>query len=179
MEYYRRTQTGKGMRLLLFVTLLAVGMIIAAPHLAPKETLDAMTPEKALSATWAVTPPAILLAVMLLFTSQTLVVTEDALHIVLFRGIYTRRVSLLEIAESRPARIPWYAVGVKSARRGWLYSVASGDGVELALRNGRRLVLGTDDPQGLASALRERCRALSGSEPAPERGLPLRTNRLS
>jgi hypothetical protein len=164
MEYYRRTQTGRGLVLLLLVTFLAVGMIILAPHLAPKETLDAMTPDKALPPANAVAPLAILLAVTLLFTSQTLAVTEDALRIILFRGLYTRQIPLAEIAESRPTRIPWYTVGVKSVRKGWLYSVAPGDGVELLLRNGRRLVVGTDDLQGLVAALRERFRALPQHE---------------
>jgi hypothetical protein len=164
MEYYRRTQTGRGLVLLLLVTFLAVGMIILAPHLAPKETLDAMTPDKALPPANAVAPLAILLAATLLFTSQTVAVTEDALCIVLLRGLYTRRIPLAEIAESRPTRIPWYTVGVKSVRKGWLYSVAPGDGVELLLRNGRRLVVGTGDLQGLVAALRERSRALPQHE---------------
>lgn len=40
-----------------------------------------------------------------------------------------------------------------TARHGWLWNVWGFRAVELFLRNGRRVTLGTDDPHGLAAAI--------------------------
>ncbi|NJN84219.1 MAG: hypothetical protein HC802_19360, partial [Caldilineaceae bacterium] len=45
--------------------------------------------------------------------------------------------------------------GIHLTARGWLYNVSGWQAVAISLRSGRRLMLGTDEPERLVSALRQ------------------------
>jgi len=45
-------------------------------------------------------------------------------------------------------------LGVHLTPFGWLYNVSGFDAVAITLRDGRKFALGTDDPHGLATAIR-------------------------
>ena len=69
-------------------------------------------------------------------------------------GVWTKRIPLEDIASAVPVRNPWwYGFGIHRTPRGWLYNVSGLDAVEIRLRNGRKLRLGTDEPGKLASEL--------------------------
>ena len=50
--------------------------------------------------------------------------------------------------------------GIRRGRRGWAYTVRGKRGVELTLADGRSLLLGSQRPEELAAAIRERAPAL-------------------
>jgi hypothetical protein len=69
-------------------------------------------------------------------------------------GIIRKKVPIAQIAECEPIRIRWwYGWGIHLTPHGWLYNIAGWDAVAITLRNGRKFLLGTDDPQGLAAAI--------------------------
>jgi hypothetical protein len=68
-------------------------------------------------------------------------------------GVWRKRVALDAIALTATVRLPWsYGIGIKSIPGGWAYLVAPGQGVEIVTGAGR-ILLGTDDPAGLAEAI--------------------------
>lgn len=60
---------------------------------------------------------------------------------------------LADIAAVEPTRTTfWQGWGVHYTRNGWLYNVAGYDAVLITRRDGRRLMLGTDEPRRLKAA---------------------------
>ena len=88
------------------------------------------------------------------FSSLTIEIDADALRWSFGLGVWRNRIALGEIASATPVRNPWwYGFGIHRTPRGWLYNVAGLDAVEICLRNGRMLRLGTDEPGELTKAL--------------------------
>ncbi|MBI2298568.1 MAG: hypothetical protein HYU66_06380, partial [Armatimonadetes bacterium] len=48
----------------------------------------------------------------------------------------------------------WEGWGIHGTRRGWLYNVSGFDAVLITLEQGKSFMLGTDEPEVLAEALR-------------------------
>jgi len=70
-------------------------------------------------------------------------------------GLIKKKVPLAQIIACEPIRIRWwYGWGIHLTPYGWLYNVSGLDAVAIALRNGRKFALGTDDPRGLVAAIR-------------------------
>lgn len=66
------------------------------------------------------------------------------------RGSY----AIEEIESYREVRNPWYYMwGIKSIPGGWLYAIAPGSAVELQLKNGKMIRLGTNQPKELMHAI--------------------------
>lgn len=67
-----------------------------------------------------------------------------------------KRFPVRDIATAAAVRNRWYyGRGVRYTPHGWLYTVSGWDAVEIALKNGRKYRIGTDDPKGLRAAIRE------------------------
>jgi hypothetical protein len=97
----------------------------------------------------------ILLVSLLLFYRLTITITEETLCASFGIGMIRKRVSVAEITACEPMRIRWwYGWGIHLTPYGWLYNVSGLDAVAITLRNGRKFALGSDDPQGLAEAVR-------------------------
>jgi hypothetical protein len=70
-------------------------------------------------------------------------------------GLICKKIPLAEIAACEPIRIRWwYGWGIHLTPYGWLYNISGFDAVAIKLRDGRKFALGTDDPDGLAEAIR-------------------------
>ena len=70
------------------------------------------------------------------------------------RGWFRKRIALDDVQECRTVRNHWVqGFGIKYIGKGWLYSVWGLDTVELCLRNGRRVRIGTDEPKTLLAAI--------------------------
>jgi len=89
-----------------------------------------------------------------------LAVSIDHSHIVIRFGVppllgwFRKRVSLDTVQDYRTVRNSWlHGFGIRYIGNGWLYNVAGLDAVELRLTNGRRLRIGTDEPNALAAAI--------------------------
>lgn len=97
----------------------------------------------------------VLLITLALFYKLTITINEETLCASFGIGMIRKRVSVAEFAACGPIRIRWwYGWGIHLTQYGWLYNVSGLDAVAITLRNGRKFALGTDDPQGLAEALR-------------------------
>mgnify|MGYP001154521259 CR=1 FL=1 len=55
----------------------------------------------------------------------------------------------------------WQGWGIRRVRGGWLYNVAGFDAVRITRRDGKHVLLGTDEPRRLASAI-ERAQGRQG-----------------
>jgi hypothetical protein len=120
---------------------------------APSATRSAVL---ALPIVAAVVTASVLLAVAvhLAMLSLTVTVSDGELSWYFGPGFWKKRMRLADITRVRPVRLPWwYGIGIKYTPQAWIYLVTPGDGVEIALANGKAVQIGTDDAKGLIAAL--------------------------
>lgn len=100
--------------------------------------------------------PAALMAVFFFgFRSLMVTVTTTEVELAYTAGWPTKTIERASIVSAEPLRIPWwYGVGIRRTPNGWMWSVWGFDTVLLNLSDGRHFLIGTDDPEGLAAALR-------------------------
>jgi hypothetical protein len=138
---YSHTQTG---RLLRLAVLGPIPFVVGAAALAHDTKVLAV----------AVLLVVILAIVGLIFSSLTIEIDSEALSWWFGFGVWAKRIALEEIASAAAVKNPWwYGFGIHRTPRGWLYNVSGLDAVEVCLRDGRILRLGTDEPGKLASEL--------------------------
>ncbi|HEU5479365.1 MAG TPA: hypothetical protein VFU90_06005 [Candidatus Tumulicola sp.] len=64
------------------------------------------------------------------------------------------RIPIADIAGAEIVPVTfWMGIGIHLTLRGWLWNVALGKGVRIRKRDGIAIVLGTDDPEGLLTAI--------------------------
>jgi hypothetical protein len=91
------------------------------------------------------------------FSSLTIEVTPAELTWFFGPGVWRKTLARDDILRVTPARNKWWwGFGVHLTPRGWLYNVGGLDAVEIALKDGRTLRLGSDETDALAEALRKR-----------------------
>lgn len=142
---YRRSQPAPpGWMALLLYGPLAVIAAVGFAFRSPGEMLPALAPLAA-----------VMTVVFLGARRLTVSVTPSDLTVEYSLGWPRRRVSRSEIVSAEPFRAPWwYGVGIRLTPKGWLWSVWGYRTVMLTLSNGRRFLVGADDPEALAAALR-------------------------
>jgi hypothetical protein len=97
----------------------------------------------------------VLVAVAIVFSSLTVEVDGNELRWHFGPGLWTYRLALDEIESVALVRNRWwYGWGIRIGPNFRLYNVSGLDAVELSLRSGETRRIGTDDPQGLAAALK-------------------------
>jgi len=97
----------------------------------------------------------IFLICAIVFSKLTIRIDGETLRACFAMGLVFENVPLAEIAACEPIRIRWwYGWGIHLTPYGWLYNVSGLRAVAITLRDGRKFALGTDDPQGLADAIR-------------------------
>lgn len=150
MSWYVRTQTGWGLRGILlgaFVVLLYRARLRAGSWNGIAES----------SEFWPLMVAGIILAVVVLvFTVMTVTVDDEKIEIAMGLELIRKKIPVSGIASIVEVGIPWHSVGFKKVSGGWLFSVAVSGGVDIALKNGKRYIIGTDDPDGLLQAIRQR-----------------------
>ena len=150
---YEHTQAGWPTR----VALLAVAMIFVGSTMLPGpgevETADALMLVGAAAA----------LVVGWLWSSLTVRVADGALRLKFGLGVPRRTIRLSDIDSLEVTRTRfWDGWGVRRTRRGWLYNVSGYDALLVRRKDGRALLVGTDEPRKLKAALE---RALSAGNP--------------
>jgi hypothetical protein len=71
-------------------------------------------------------------------------------------GAYRRSFPLREIEGVQVVRNTWlHGLGVHYMRKGMVYNVSGLGAVEMQLENGRRVRIGSDEPEELARAIEE------------------------
>ena len=101
----------------------------------------------------------IMLIVLASLPVLTTTISDGALKIQFGFGVIRKRFRLAEIQAYRVVKNRWYyGWGIKYTPHGWLFNVAGFSAIELEMTNGKTYRIGTDDPEGLETAL---SRALS------------------
>ena len=109
-------------------------------------------------------PPAIALSVLLIaigivFSSLTVEVSDHELRWHFGPGMWNYRLSLDEIKEVAVVKNHWWnGFGIRMRPGFRLYNVSGLDAVELRLKSDEIRRIGTDDPRGLADALKSSTR---------------------
>lgn len=142
---YQHTQPGTLMRIILAVMSItfisiAVGLLVAGRD--PGQVVGLFV------------PVGIIAVILALFHSLSVRVTSEMVHLSFGIGLINKTFWLREIESAAVARTRWYhGWGIKKIRGGWLFNVSGFDAVELKLRNGRRYLMGTDEPRKLHEAI--------------------------
>ena len=98
----------------------------------------------------------VITAVVILFSSLTVVIREDDLEVKFGPGLIRKRFMLSDIESCQVVRNPWYyGWGMRYTPHGQLYNVSGFHAVELKLRTGGNFRIGTDVPQELETAIRQ------------------------
>ena len=92
--------------------------------------------------------------ILLSLFSLTAVVSDDDVQVWFGVGLIRRRIALNRITSAKAVQNHWiYGWGIRLIPHGWLWNVSGLGGVELALINGPRFRIGTDEPEQLAAAI--------------------------
>jgi len=103
-------------------------------------------------------------ALQLAFYQLTTVVTESTLTVRYGIGLVAFRFPISEIKQVSERTVPWYAgYGIRWVGDAWLFNVSGRDAIEVTFDSGRKVWVGTDDPDGLAAILRQRMEELRRS----------------
>ncbi len=94
-------------------------------------------------------------AMLLMFSKLTVRVGDGMIEARFGVGIYSKRIRLADIENYAKVRNPWYyGLGIRFTPRGWLYNVYGLSAIELLMKDGKTCRIGTNDPDGLAQAIR-------------------------
>ncbi|MCA9634863.1 MAG: hypothetical protein KC420_02385 [Myxococcales bacterium] len=144
MERYRHRQ---------FAGFILGGLLVAGAACAVAGALD---PE----ARWVLLLAVVFITLALLFNSLTVRVTDKHLEWWFGPGFLRKRVLLaalggVEVTETRLIE-GW---GVHLTSRGWLYNISGFGAVLVTREDGERFMLGSDEPEALAEAIRSALQA--------------------
>jgi hypothetical protein len=144
METYRHTQTSRGI-LVIFGLMIVYVLVMAAllPQWPVRLILGALL--------------VVFVGIGYVFSSLTTVLTEEHFVFYFGRRLLRKEIPLADIRRATPVRnsLIW-GLGIHLTPHGWLYNVWGLDAVEIERSNGKKLRVGTDEPQRLASAIDER-----------------------
>lgn len=141
MDPYRHTQFG---------TLIVACMLVPVGILIVVGTQQGWTPLVPVLMT-------VFLAVTALFYSLTVEVDSEAVRCRFGVGLIGRTIPLAQITGAAPVRNRWYlGWGIRLIPGGWMFNVSGFDAVEVRLKSGRCFRMGTDEPEALAAAIRQR-----------------------
>ncbi len=105
---------------------------------------------------------AIEVLILALFGTLRVTVDGEAITARMGLGLFGPRVAVSDVRFVREVRNAWYwGFGIRVYPGGVLYNVSGLGAVELLLKNGKRLRIGTDDPRGLCRAIE----AVVGEQP--------------
>jgi hypothetical protein len=91
---------------------------------------------------------------LVMFYSLSVEISDEKLKFWFGIGVLRKIISLSEIRSTKEVKNPWYYFwGVKSIPGGWFYAIAPGTAVEIELRDGRIIQLGTNQPKKLNQAI--------------------------
>ncbi len=99
--------------------------------------------------------PFVFVVVIFLFGSLTVVIDNTNLSFHFGPGILRKSFRFGDIRLARKVRNHWYyGWGIRWFGKGWLYNVSGLDAIEIVLKKGRIIRIGTDEPDQLINILR-------------------------
>ena len=91
------------------------------------------------------------------FFCLTVTVDAEKLRLRFGVGLIRFTINLADVASVRVVANPWYAGwGIRYMGDGWLFNVSGLRAVEVELKSGKKYRVGTDEPERLEAALRQR-----------------------
>lgn len=139
MTRYKRTQIGY-----LMLTFIAIGILLVLNYF---YLSDKTNP-------FLLIILAALAVSLLLFSILTVEVDGEEVSVRFGVGLIRKRFPLSEIESHSAVRNPWYyGWGLRRTPIGWLYNVSGLEAVEITMKDGRKVRIGTDDPAGLDAAI--------------------------
>ncbi|MBI4533421.1 MAG: hypothetical protein HY711_05685 [Candidatus Melainabacteria bacterium] len=98
----------------------------------------------------------ILGAVAASFRSLTVEVNDRNVNLRFGDGLIKKSFPLKDICSAEVVRTtPWQGWGIHWCGSGWLYNVYGLDAVEVIFNSGKRVFIGTDEPEKLTAAIKE------------------------
>ena len=95
-----------------------------------------------------------------LFHSLTVTVDERSVRWHFGPGFWKKEIPPETIERVEAVRNKWYyGWGIRKTPHGWLYNVSGLSAVEIMAKDGRRIRLGTDEPEALKRAIESRLHA--------------------
>jgi len=111
----------------------------------------------------AMTGLLVMTVVVVLFSRLTVKIKEEMVELRFGLGILRKRYLLRDIEACQVVNNPWYyGWGIRYTPQGWLYAVSGLTAVELQMKNGKKVRIGTDDAYGLCQALERALGVVSG-----------------
>lgn len=99
---------------------------------------------------------AIMLISILLFYALTVTIDEQAITLSFGIGLVRKKIALAEVVSCEITTCRWYyGYGIHYTPQGKLYNISGKMAVQLALRNGKAILVGTDEPEELCRAVRQ------------------------
>ena len=103
---------------------------------------------------WLCLPGMAIIGSLLYFLTALTVEIDGGTLRVGFRRGWCRSIQLADVTGVEQIAIPWYhRWGPRLTAGSWLYAVRGRDAVSLGLRDGRGLIIGTDEPERLIAAI--------------------------
>jgi len=138
MNVYKHTQIGYALLNSYTIVFLIAGIINLTTGFAPLAVLALI----------------IVLLTISTFAALTVIVDRRAIKLRFGVRIVRKEYQLDDIVSYQAVENPWYyLLGIRYTPRGWLYAVSGSSAVELALKNGKYVRIGTDEPEKLVEAL--------------------------
>ena len=92
--------------------------------------------------------------IMGLFATLMVEIRDGFLKFRFGLGLIRKKLKIAEIESCEIVRNPWYyGWGIHATRKGWVYNVSGFEAVEIFMSDGRRLRIGTDEPELLRKAI--------------------------
>lgn len=102
----------------------------------------------------------IMLTTAFVFSSLTITIRNGQLTWWFGPGLARKSVALSNVTTAEPTTTSAFnGLGIHPTSRGWLYNVAGREAVHVTLNDGTAFLLGTDEPNALASAIMSGVRA--------------------
>lgn len=99
---------------------------------------------------------AILAVIALLFSTLNITVNDSCIKWSFGPSFWKKSISLSNIRSVKVIKTQWYyGLGIRLIPTGWFYTVSGLQAVELSLNDGSIVSLGSNEPNKLASAIKE------------------------
>ena len=142
VDWYKNRQVG-------WKTMVVLSLILGMMALAVLFLDRAGAPGEARRMGWGLT----VVFLVVIFTNQMEIrVTEREVY-VRWGWLVGKHIPFSGIERIEPERIPWTRVGMKFSNGVSWFSVSTGPALRFRLKNGKAVVVGTDDPDGLLRVL--------------------------
>ena len=89
-----------------------------------------------------------------MLSGLTVRIDDEFIHIIFGQWAFRKKYPLNRIRSCQPVRTRWiHGWGIHMYKNGWVYNISGLDAVEIELDSGKKIAIGTDEPDILAQAI--------------------------